>query len=68
MDHVVYLDASAREMEGILGGEKTMIIRGATGRKMPYGRLKQETCYISEQCMQGLVKRGIALGSCTQII
>ncbi len=39
MDHVVYLDANAKEMDNLLNGSKTMIIRGAAGRKMPYGRL-----------------------------
>lgn len=39
MDHVVYLDAQAKELENLLSGSKTMIIRGATGRKLPYGRV-----------------------------
>ena len=39
MDHVVYLDAKAKEVENLLSGDKTMIIRGAAGRKMPYGRV-----------------------------
>ncbi|MDX9872861.1 MAG: hypothetical protein RBT41_10655 [Clostridia bacterium] len=39
MDHVVYVDAKAKEMDKLLTGEKTMIIRGATGRKIPYGRV-----------------------------
>ena len=38
MDHVVYLDAKANELEKLSDGSKTMIIRGATGRKLPYGR------------------------------
>lgn len=39
MDHVVYLDAKAHELEKLAAGEKRMLIRGATGRKMPYGRV-----------------------------
>lgn len=39
MDHVVYLDAKANELECLLSGKKKMIIRGATGRKLPYGRV-----------------------------
>lgn len=42
MDHVVYLDAKAREEEKLVDGSKTMIIRGAAGRKMPYGRVKEK--------------------------
>ncbi len=33
MDHVVYLDAKADELRKLINGEKTMIIRGAAGRK-----------------------------------
>jgi len=39
MDHVVYLDAQAKELENLLSGSKTLIIRGATGRKLPHGRV-----------------------------
>ncbi len=39
MDHVVYLDAQAKELDNLLSGNKTMIIRGATGRKLPHGRV-----------------------------
>ena len=39
MDHVVYLDSQAKELEKLLDGSKTMIVRGAAGRKMPYGRV-----------------------------
>ena len=35
MDHVVYLDAKAKELENLLSGKKTMVIRGAAGRKLP---------------------------------
>ncbi len=41
MDHVVYLDANAKELELLLASRKTMIVRGATGRKIPYGRVNQ---------------------------
>ncbi len=39
MDHIVYLDAKAKEAEMIFAGTKTMIIRGAAGRKIPHGRV-----------------------------
>ena len=39
MDHVVYLDTQAKELESLISGSKTMIIRGATGRKLPHGRV-----------------------------
>lgn len=39
MDHVVYLDAQAKEQQLLLDQQKTMIVRGAAGRKLPYGRV-----------------------------
>lgn len=39
MDHVVYVDAKAKEMEQLIEGEKSEIIRGAAGRKLPYGKV-----------------------------
>ncbi|MCP1103331.1 hypothetical protein M2454_001419 [Aequitasia blattaphilus] len=35
--HLVYLNAKAKELEKLLHNEKTMIIRGAAGRKCPLG-------------------------------
>ena len=57
MDHVVYLDAKAKELVEILSGNKTMIIRGAAGRKMPYGRVRQDDMlYLIENDGSGLVR------------
>lgn len=57
MDHVVYLDAKAEELQKILDGSKTMIIRGATGRKMPYGRVDEgDILYFIENKGDGLIK------------
>jgi len=36
MDHIVYLDTKSNELEKLIDSEKSMIIRGWTGRKMPY--------------------------------
>jgi hypothetical protein len=56
MDHVVYLDAKEQELERILTGEKRMIIRGAAGRKMPYGRINQgDRLYLINNDGSGLV-------------
>lgn len=57
MDHVVYLDANAKELELLLAGEKTMIIRGATGRKLPYGRVyPNDVLYFINNNAEGLVR------------
>ena len=36
-EHLVYLSDKARELEKLLNKEKTMIIRGAAGKKSPLG-------------------------------
>ncbi|MCG6189342.1 hypothetical protein [Maribellus maritimus] len=57
MDHVVYLDYKAKELQNIKSGQKTMIIRGAMGRKLPYGRVnKSDVLYFVENKGDGLVK------------
>jgi hypothetical protein len=37
MDHVVYVDAKSEELEKILARSKAVVVRGAMGRKLPYG-------------------------------
>lgn len=36
-EHLVYLDSKANELKKLLNNEKTMIIRGANGKKCPLG-------------------------------
>lgn len=57
MDNVVYLDYKAKELENLKSGNKKMVIRGATGRKLPYGRInKSDVLYFIENKGDGLVK------------
>ena len=57
MDHVVYVDAKAHELEKLLAGEKTMIVRGAAGRKLPYGRVHPDDClYFMRNNSDGIVR------------
>lgn len=57
MDHVVYLDAQAKELENLLSGKKTMIIRGATGRKLPHGRVHAgDLLYFINNNAEGMVR------------
>ena len=57
MDHVVYLDDSAKELELLLSGKKSLIIRGATGRKLPYGRVTAgDTLYFINNNAEGVVR------------
>jgi hypothetical protein len=57
MDHVVYLDAKAKELDLLISGEKSMIIRGAAGRKMPYGRVNTgDVLYFINNNAEGVVR------------
>lgn len=56
-DHVVYLDAKAGELENLLSGKKNMIIRGATGRKLPYGRVDEgDVLYFINNNAEGKIR------------
>ena len=41
MDHIVYLDGKSKEMENLLNGNKSMIIRGGSEKRLPYGKVKE---------------------------
>ena len=57
MDHVVYVNAAAKELEKIIDGSQTMIIRGATGRKLPYGRVNPgDVLYFIRNNGEGEIK------------
>lgn len=57
MNHVVYLDAKANEIEKIFTNKKTMIIRGATGRKVPYGLVNiGDILYFINNNAEGTIK------------
>jgi len=57
MDHVVYLDTQAKELENLLSGKKTMIIRGAAGRKLPHGCVDAgDMLYFINNNAEGMVR------------
>jgi hypothetical protein len=57
MDHVVYLDAKASELENLIKGNKSMIIRGASGRKIPHGIVNEgDVLYFINNNGEGEVK------------
>jgi len=50
MVHLVYCDNKEKVLEKILGGRKSMVVRGATGRKIPHSRVyKGEKLYFMEK-------------------
>ncbi len=57
MDHVVYLDAQAKELDNLLTGKKVMIIRGAMGKKLPHGRVhKGDQLFFMNNNAEGFVR------------
>ncbi|MBS4537304.1 hypothetical protein GOQ27_02460 [Clostridium sp. D2Q-11] len=50
MVHVVYCDNKEKELEKIIEGTKTMVIRAAAGRKIPHSRVFEgETLYFMKK-------------------
>ena len=57
MDHVVYLDYKSKELENLKNGTKSMIIRGAMGRKLPYGKVANgDRLFFIENKGDGFIK------------
>lgn len=57
MEHLAYCDTKAKELINLLNGTKTMLIRGAAGRKIPHGKVQVgETVYLIENNGDGLIK------------
>jgi hypothetical protein len=57
MDHVVCLDAGAEELENLVRGNKSMILRGADISDLPYGSVhKGDTLYFINSSCDGEVK------------
>ena len=53
MVHLVYCDDKAKVLERILAGEKTMVVRGAAGRKIPHSRVfAGETLYFMKKAVR----------------
>jgi len=50
MVHLVYLDNKEKELENIINKSKSMVIRGAAGRKIPHSRVEiGETLFFMEK-------------------
>lgn len=60
MVHLVYCDNKEKELEKILNGSKTMIIRGAAGRKIPHSRVfKDEILYFMEKGSKKITAKAV---------
>ena len=57
MDYIVFLDKEAGELRDLLYGDKSMIIRGDTGRMAPYGAVGTgDVLYFINNDGEGIVK------------
>ena len=60
MVHLVYCDDKTIESNKILDGSKTMIIRGAAGRKIPHSRVfKDEILYFMEKGTKKITAKAV---------
>jgi len=64
MDHIVIVDTRAKEIEDLVKGIKSMIIRGSSGRKLPHGRVNEgDILYFVNNNGEGEVKARGAVSS-----
>lgn len=60
MVHLVYCDDKSKELLKILDGSKTMVIRGAAGRKIPHSRVfKDEIVYFMEKGTKKITAKAV---------
>ena len=59
MEHLVYCDDKEKVLEKIMDGTKTMVVRGAAGRKIPHSRVFEgEKLYFMKKGQQGHFGQG----------
>jgi len=57
MDHLVCVDTEAKELERLLAGHKTIIIRGSDEKTTPYGEVSEgDTLYFIATGRDGVVR------------
>jgi len=57
MDHLVCVDTEAKELERLLAGHKTIIIRGSDEKTTPYGKVSEgDTLYFIATGRDGVVR------------
>lgn len=60
MVYLVYCDNKSKELNKIIDGTKTMVIRGAAGRKIPHSRVfKDEIIYFMEKGTKTITAKAI---------
>lgn len=60
MVHLVYCDNKSKELNKILDSSKTMVIRGAAGRKIPHSRVfTGEELYFMEKGSKKITAKAV---------
>lgn len=60
MAHIVFCDDKSHELDKILDGSKTMLIRGAEGRKVPHSRVfESDELYFIEKGSNAITAKAI---------
>lgn len=60
MEHLVYCDDKAKVLNKIWDGSKTMVVRGAAGRKIPHSRVNEgETLYFMQKGSKRISAKGV---------
>lgn len=60
MAHLVYCDDKSKELNKIIDGTKSMIIRGAASRKIPHSRVfKDEILYFMEKGTKKITAKAV---------
>ncbi len=64
MQHVVYTEAKASELENLLSGEKTMLIRSSSDRQVPYEKVEVgDTLFFLRNNGEGLIRAKATVSS-----
>lgn len=60
MEHLVYCDDKEKVLEKIMDGTKTMVVRGAAGRKIPHSRVFEgEPLYFMKKGSKTITARAV---------
>ncbi len=66
MDHLIWLDAESKELENLLNGNKSMIIRGADDKKVLHCTIEEgDIFYMISNCGENCVR---ARGKVTSVV
>ncbi len=64
MDHVIYVSRSLKEHDRLIGGDRTMLVRGSFAKKAPYGKVRtgDRLFFATGNSSRNVVKAAAAAG------